>query len=390
MGYGHSGKESGKDTGGDNARGQDGQMWPIVVRQPQDPVEAVMEADAYDASLNVRTMLVRGPLFGVAAQDAGQAPRWRVVIPVAAGFPQEARDSLNSRLWDRARNEARNQEERRALLAAVDRLERERVDELTVLGTRYRVVRAEEYAGEGPDGIEQPRPTDPEPADPDWERATKERRVDADLVLDPEEPITPVQAAERLMLRDLEYTGKRFPQRVRDESRRALRTHPDVLLMPAAFRVVEGRMLENGSAGGWQMGGSLHTTAHDARRALDFSLTWFAPRQRGLIPWQTEAPMADARTVSAEGDEQLVGKLAEYVRAADRLRAERANQVEIGDCVHRICRARRLLRWGPDGPEGPRPTDTESDPHPPSRIHPRMDEDGVIHYDEEGDEGDDD
>ncbi|MFJ3229643.1 DUF5954 family protein [Streptomyces sp. NPDC086787] len=348
---------------------------PIVVRLPQDPVEAVVEADAIDAELDPRKMMVRGPLFGVVAQAAGEAPRWRVVVPVVSGCAQEARDSLNTRLWFRARDTTDDREERRALLAAVARLETEPVNELTVLGTRYRVVRAEEYAGMGRDGIEQPRPTDPEPIVPNWERTGKEPKVDDGLVLDPEAPLTPARAAERLAMRGLAYTGaRRFPEDVRRDSRRALRTHPDVLLMPATFRIVEK------SDSGWTAGSALLASAHDARRALDFGLTWMEPRQLGLIPVAAGNIRVDARSLVAEGTHPATAELAEFVRAADRVRAERCNQIEVAGTVRRICRARRLLRWGHDGPEGPRPSDTDT--HGPERLHPFMDEDGTIHPDE--------
>ncbi|MFI6684249.1 DUF5954 family protein [Streptomyces sp. NPDC050485] len=355
-----------------------GGMRRIVVRYPEDPVEAVMEADALDAAQAIESLLVRGPLFGVAAQDAaGEALGWRVVVAVAAGCPQEARDSLYSLLWFRAKDDAQDRAERRALLAAVARLESERVDELTLLGTRYRIVRGEEYTGMGRGGIDQPRPSDPEPAVANWDRGARGPGIDGGLVLDPDAPVTPAQAAECLALRSLAYTGSRFPENVRDDSERALETHPDVMLLPAAFRVVER------NDPGWKIGSSLHASAHEARKTLDFALTWLEPRERGLIPWDVHGPEVDARTVAAEGTDPAAGELAEYVEAADRLRAERANQVEVQGTVHQICRARRLLRWGPDGPEGPRPSDTNS--HPPERIRPRLDEDGVVHYDHEGD-----
>ncbi|MEV0281179.1 DUF5954 family protein [Streptomyces sp. NPDC050610] len=358
-----------------------GQMRRIVVRYPEGPVESVEEADALDAAVGIDTLLVRGPLFGVAAQDAGEASRWRVVVAVEAGCPQQARDSLHSSLWFRAKDDAQDRTERRALLAAVARLESERVDELTVLGTRYRVVRAEEYTGMGQDGIEQPRPTDPEPAVPNWDRRAKEPRVDDGLVLDPDAPITPTQAAERLALTGLAYSGSRYPENVLGDSQRAVRTHPDVMLLPAVFRVVEG------DGNGWEIGSGLHATAHDVRKTLDFALTWFEPRQRGLIPWDADDKNADARTMAAEGTDPAAAELAEYVKVADRLRTERANQIEFQGTIRRICRARRLLRWGPDGPEGPRPSDINS--HPPEKMHPFLDEDGVIHFDREDDEDDD-
>ncbi len=352
---------------------------PMVVRVPVEPVEAAMEADAVDAVTRAGDVMVRGPLFGVVAQRAEDGPRWRVVVPVTAGCPQQARDGLNSLLWFRAKDQAQDRAERRALLAAVARLETERVDELSVRETRYRVARAEEYAGTGPDGIEQPRPTDPEPLVPEWDLAVKEPEVDDGLVLDPEAPVTPTQALEQLALRGLYYTGKRFPEDVRADARRALDTHPDVLLLPPTFTVVEQR------ASSWRPASGPHATAHAARKSLDFALTWMWPRMRGHIP-DDAGPHTDARALAAGGDGSSTGGapadpqatvLAAYAEAADRLRAAgRVNRLEFQGTVYRIGRTRRLLRWGPDGPEGPRPSDVNT--QDPTRIHLVLDEDGRI------------
>lgn len=288
-----------------------------------------------------------------------------------------ARDGLNSKLWFRAKDEAKDRAERRALLAAVARLESERVDELDVAGTRYRVVRAEEYAGSGADGIEPPRPTDPEPLVPDWVRGARAPEIDDALVLDPDEPVPPTQALEQLALRGLRYTGARFPQGVLADSRRALETHPDILVLPPTFTVVEQTSARN-----WEPVSGPHVTAHEARKSLDFSLTWAWPRMRGLI--STDADMgADARTLTA-GAEAEAGaargargaELAVYSDAADALRAGRVNRLEFQGTVYRIARTRRLLRWGPDGPEGPRPSDVNS--QEPTRIHLALDEDGNV------------
>ncbi|MEU3778201.1 DUF5954 family protein [Streptomyces sp. NPDC032472] len=359
-------------------RGDTGQggSRPMMVRVPVEPVEAAVEADAVDAAARAGDVVVRGPLFGVVAQGVGEGPRWRVVSPVTVGCPQQARDSLNSRLWFRAKDEAQDRAERRELLAAVARLESERVDDLTVAGTRYRIVRAEEYAGTGPGGIEEPRPTDPEPPVPDWSRGAKGPGLDDGLVLDPEAPVTPTQAVEQLALRGLCYTGRRFPEDVLADSVRALETHPDVLLLPPAFTVVEQ------SPRGWKAVSGPHATAHSARMSLDFALTWAWPRMRGLIAGDMDVhadarsrAAADAASPDPEAAE-LAAELAQYAEAADRLRAGRVNRLEFRDTVYRIVRTRRLLRWGPDGPEGPRPSDVNS--QEPTRIHLPLDEDGNI------------
>ncbi|WP_328486001.1 DUF5954 family protein [Streptomyces zaomyceticus] len=351
--------------------------WPVRVRVPVEPVEAAMEADAADAAVRHSALVVRGPLFGVAAQSKDDGPGWRVVVEVTHGCPQQARDGLNSLLWFRAKDDVKSAAERRALLAAVARLENEYVDELTVLDTRYRVVRAEEYAAIDANGdIEAPRPTDPEPLTPDWTPGAGARspRVDADLVLDPGAPVSPLQAAERLSLRSLAYSGTRFPEVVLRDSAQALETHPDVLLMPTAFLIVE----RSGSEP-WSPGSGLQATAHDARRTLAFALTWMEPRQRGLIPYDAERDV-DAHTVVAENTSPAVGELAMFAEAAERLRAGRLNEVEVLGTVSRIARVRRLLRWGPDGPEGPRPSDISN--HAPRVLHPRLDEHGTVHFEQ--------
>ncbi|MEV0415543.1 DUF5954 family protein [Streptomyces sp. NPDC050448] len=340
---------------------------PVVVRVPVEPVEAAVEADAVDAAARAGDVVVRGPLFGVAAQSAGDGPRWRVVIAVTAGCPQQARDSLNSRLWFRAKDDAHDRAERRTLLAAVARLESERVDELTVAGTRYRVVRAEEYAAAGPGGIEEPRPTDPEPPVPDWSRGAKGPEVDDGLVLDPDAPLTPSQALERLALRGLCYTGSRFPDDVRADARQALDSHPEVLLLPPTFTVVEQ------SASSWKPLSGPHPSAHAARKSLDFALTWMWPRMRGHIPDDADLH-TDARTITANGPS--APELAAYAEAADALRAGRVNRLKFQHSVYQIARTRRLLRWNPDGPEGPRPSDTNT--QDPTHIHPTLHEDGHI------------
>ncbi|OKJ48610.1 hypothetical protein AMK27_38210 [Streptomyces sp. CB02009] len=355
--------------------GPDG--WPVVVRVPVEPVEAAIEADARDAAVRNSALAVRGPLFGVATQSRTDGRQWRVVVEVTHGCPQQARDALNSLLWFRAKDEAKSPEERRALLTAVARLETECVDELTVLGTRYRVVRAEEYTAIDAHGdIETPRPTDPEPHTPDWSpgAGAHSPRADAGLVLDPDAPLTPVDAAERLSLRSLVYSGTRFPEHVLHDSVRALESHPDVVLMPAAFLIVERSGDEP-----WTPGSSLHATAHDARRTLAFSLTWMQPRTRGLIPYDAETDV-DAHSVVVENTHQAVAELAVFADAADRLRAGRLNEIEVHGTVSRIGRARRLLRWGLDGPEGPRPSDINT--HAPGALHPPLDEHGTVHFDE--------
>ncbi|WP_420036112.1 DUF5954 family protein [Streptomyces sp. cg28] len=361
----------------------EGEGWvlPVTVAVPAEPLDAVREADAFDSVTRYSRLAVRGPLFGVAAHSGGARDRWRVVREVASAEPQDARDGLNSLLWFKAKDEAKDRAERRALLAAVKRLETEPVDELTVLGVRYRVVRADEYAAMGDGGaIEEPWATDPEPHIRDWAPNARSAPIDDALELDPEAPLTPVMASERLALRTLAYAGQRYPDAVLRDSAQAVQTHPDVLVLPALFRLVQ-----RSGADSWSVSSRLFATPHDVRRILDFSLVWWGPRERGFISHDIARDVreiVDARTLVADGTHPELAELKELAEAADRLRAAHLNQVEVGGQVHRVVRARRLVRWGPDGPEGLRPSDVSE--QGPTVIHPRLDEDGVIHHEEAG------
>ncbi|MFJ7999538.1 DUF5954 family protein [Streptomyces sp. NPDC096310] len=319
-----------------------------------DPAAWVAEADAVDAAQRYPYLAPRGPVFGVAAQDPRTDGRWRLIEEATDATPQQARDALHSSLWFRARDDTDDRAVRRALLAAVAVLEREPVDELEVLGVRYRVVRGDEFARSGKDGLEPPRPTDREPADLSWTGADTTPSPDPGFVLDPGYGDTgPSAAALRLGLREFAYSGARFPDDVRGDSRRAVTTHPEIVMLPVCFGVTEQN--ENG----WRPRGAFMPTPHDARRLLYHGMASTWPRLHQF-------------------DE---GTKAAYARAAERFRAAgRADEARVGDVVFRVCRIERLLRTGPDGPEPPRPSDRDVDG--PSKMHPTMDEDGILHYDD--------
>ncbi|MFF8513618.1 DUF5954 family protein [Streptomyces sp. NPDC015492] len=84
------------------------------------------------------------------------------------------------------------------------------------------------------------------------------------------------------------------------------------------------------------------------------------------------------------GCDQVARKVTLAAHAADgstvALRAGRVDEVEAGGTVYRIARCRSLLRRGSDGPEGPRPSDINT--HAPEAPHPRLDEDGTVHFEE--------
>ncbi|WP_221890667.1 DUF5954 family protein [Streptomyces sp. WAC01280] len=327
--------------------------------QREDPVAWVTEADAVEAVVRYPRLAIRGSLFGVAAREPGGP--WRVVVPLQSGMPQETRDSLQSMFFFRAKDDTDDPEVRRGLLAAVRILEEQPVDELEVLGTTYRIVRADEFARAGDDTLEPPRPTDPEPVLRVWERPRGARRSpDTDVLLDPETVNGPMVEALRIGLREFEYTGKRYPADVRADSRRAVVTHPDIAMLPVTFGIVE----RNGD--GWTPHGSLAPTPHEARRSLYDDLT-------GL--WAMVYEWSDEKR-------EQYRQVGEQYRAAGR-----ADEVRVDEREFRICRVERMVRFGPDGPEGPRPSDVDA--YGPTKMHPRMDEDGTLHYDE-SDRGDED
>lgn len=92
-------------------------------------------------------------------------------------------------------------------------------------------------------------------------------------------------------------------------------------------------------------------------------------------PTRTPTPAAGRRPAGQPAPE-LSAAAAEYAEAADALRAGRVNRLEFQGSAYLIARTRRLLRWGPAGPEGPRPSDVNT--QEPTRIHLSLDEDGQV------------
>ncbi|MFG2551374.1 DUF5954 family protein [Streptomyces sp. NPDC048581] len=321
-----------------------------------DPAAWVREADAVDASLLYPGFALRGPVFGVAVQEPAVGPEWRVLKPVVNGMPQMCRDSLNTYLWFRAKDDTDDPAVRRELLAAVHVLEREPVNEVEACGVRYRIVRGDEISRcDGNDRLEPPRPTDPEPAERTWERrAAHTPSPDLDLVLDPDpKDDGPMAGAVRAGLRGFAYRGVRFPADVRRESEEALRSHPQVVLLPVCFSVVERERT------GWEPALALQATAHDARRVLYDAMGEMWPL---LYRFDDD-------------------KKAVYEKAAEEFRAlERADEARVAGRRFQVCRVERVLRMGPDGPETPRPSDV--DEYGPMKIHPTLLDDGTVIHDD--------
>ncbi|MBJ3810772.1 DUF5954 family protein [Streptomyces flavofungini] len=318
-----------------------------------DPAAWVSEADAVDASYLYPQLAVRGPVFGLAARATGAEEPWRLLGDVTDGTPQQARDGLNSLLWFKAKDGTDDPEQRRALLAAVARLERETVNEVTVLGTRYRIIRGDEFARAGADGLEPPRPTDPEPGDVSWADRPSPPSQDIGFTLGPNSAEGLMAGALRIALRGFTYSGGHLPPPLRKDSELAARDYPEVVLLPVSFGVAERRGER------WRPRGALMPTPHDARRLLVHGMTEL---------WPLLYDFDDAERTA-------------FRRAAEDFKAAgRANQVVVRDRCFRICRVERMVRIGTDGPESARPSDMETTE--PMKLHPTMDADGVIHYDE--------
>jgi hypothetical protein len=322
----------------------------IRIQQQDDPVAEVTEVDAFASQVAYPKIVVRGPLFGVAEQRRGERPRWRLLADMdSSGCPQVARDTLNSYLWFKAKDETEDPHERRELLDAVARLEKERVDELKVAGARYRIVRADEFVRIGDGRPEPPRPTDVDSGG--WDRSVRSESRTKGFVLDHASAVGLSEGLDRATLVNFAYTSERYPADVRADSRRALRTHPGVVLLPVAFRVTER------SEDGWSMVSAPLPTPQDARRSLVNYLQEFMPMLEDI-----------------EEKEAAV-----YARAAERFKQRtRPDELVVRGRRFHIARVERMVRIGPDGPETPRPSDLNS--QEPMQIHPTMDEWGNIMY----------
>ncbi|MGP4113243.1 DUF5954 family protein [Streptomyces sp. 4N509B] len=318
----------------------------IRVTRRDDPVSEVIEQDTIRSARRYPNVVIRGPVFGFAQQTPSDGDRWRLLSDVADGFPQHSRDALNSHLWFRAKNETRPGDPlREELLAAVARLESEPVNELGVGDTRYRVVRGDEFARVGSDGIEGPRPTDPdEPGRDMGDRSTTAACRTTGFVVDHARATGIMESIQRMELLPLRYQAERIPKDVRDDSLRALATHPGVVLLPAAFTFAERKQTS------WEPMAGLHPTPQDARATLFNYLAEFLPKLEHDIP-ATDAEL--------------------YARAAEEYRAgPPRNELLVLGRRFQIIRVERLIRIGPDGPEPPRPSDT--DPYGPMRLHPPL------------------
>ncbi|MFY1670403.1 DUF5954 family protein [Plantactinospora sp. WMMB334] len=149
----------------------------IKIEQRDDPVSAVSEDDARRRSVAYPTLMWGAPIFGSAEEVDG---RWRI-LRLNADAPQHARDSLAShfrKLFSDTPDTAEHTAERTEYETVYELLDWEPVDELTVYGRRYRIIRAQPFIRMGPDGPEPPRPTDPDPYPPGQAERDTTTKVD--------------------------------------------------------------------------------------------------------------------------------------------------------------------------------------------------------------------
>jgi hypothetical protein len=314
-------------------------VWMTV---PEAPVAALADTEAWLArGAYPQLRFAGGPAFGVAHER--EEGGWELHPYFGALAPQDARDSMGAHFRRRSAEAGRAGDRRaaRKWLGAAGRMDREAVDEVSVLGTRFRVVRAEKFLRTGPLGPEPPRPTDPDPGEIGW--GYKAPDPAAGFVIDPVIATGMSEGILKLELLEAIRPPGTVPEDVREDSARAAHSHPGGVLLPAAF------MLGELSRGQWvPVHPGTSPTPQDAR-------DWLVEHLRVTIPWKLRLGPAER---------------AVYAQAADRLDEERCDELTAAGRRFRIVRVERLVRVGPDGPEGPRPSDP--DPQPPVLAQPRQ------------------
>ncbi|WP_324607828.1 DUF5954 family protein [Streptomyces sp. NRRL F-5123] len=319
---------------------------------PEGPIAALADEEAWYARERYPDLLGAGMAEYFWAREL-ESGGWEL-CEYGGSWPQQARDSLGShfRLNAQGAGKEGDANAQRRWNAAALRMDREVVDEVSVLGERFRIVRAAHFIRSGPAGPEPPRPTDPDPAEVgDGHRVPSRTKG---FVVD---PLTGTGMSDGILKLDLLPMApvlKDAPDEMNDEARAAIHRYPGGVLLPAAF-VISARV--NGRWG-FHQPGSIYSTPQGARDSLAFWL-------RVMGPFRQRMP-----------EEQK----AEYAAAADRLDEKRSNVVTIDGHRFRITRVERLVRIGPDGPELPRPSDY--DPEVPVEVQTRqLREDGVVDAD---------
>ncbi|MDI5961995.1 DUF5954 family protein [Streptantibioticus silvisoli] len=310
----------------------------IRMSPPIEPVQALADVTAWQARDRYPDVrFAGGPVFGVARER--ESGGWELYPHFTGMAPQDARDAMGAHFRRMAQDaeQAGDAAGRAQCLRAAETMDWEPVDDITVAGTRYRVVRAERFLRTGPVGPEPPRPTDPDTG----EVGMTYREVDpaGGFVIDPGTVTGLSDGILTMELLGAVFPRGTVPEDVHRDAKHAAATHPGGVLMPASFMTVErvgGRWLPNDSG--------TSCTPQSARDGL-------ASHLRVMAPWRLR--LDDAGRVA-------------YNEAADRLDAEPGNQLSVDGRHFRIVRVERLIRIGPDGPETSRPSD--ADPTPPVMV----------------------
>lgn len=309
----------------------------VRITLPATPVAELADGEAWQARAAYPNAAFVSTVFGVAQER--EEGGWLLHPYFGALAPQDARDTMGGHFRKLAQNASQDgdQAAHDECLRAGVRMDWEPIDEATVLGTRYRVVRADQFVRSGPAGPEPPRPTDADPGEPDKARAVPDPA--AGFVIDPVTPVSFAAGMLRVDLLGLMPGEGMVPREVHNDAVNAAQTHPGGVLLPAAFMVAEQ------GEGRW--GATLPDTSPTPQGARDALASYL----RVIVPWQM--------SLNAK-------QRAAYAAAADRLSDERADELSVAGRTFRIVRVERLVRIGPDGPEGPRPSDP--DPQPPVMV----------------------
>ncbi|MEU7166354.1 DUF5954 family protein [Streptomyces morookaense] len=305
---------------------------------PQEgPIAAFVEQEAWQARKLYPDLMGVGVAEFFSAREC-EAGGWELSA-YGCDTPQQARDTLGSQFRMRAKEagDAGDGKAAKTWMDAALRMDREVVDEVRVLGHRFRIVRASHFIRMGSSGPEPPRPSDPDPGEV-GEAYRLPSRTEGFVV----DPAAGTGLSDGILKLDLvQFVAARgVPPEVAEDARRAAGRYPGGVLLPAAFMIserVEGRWRAHRP-------GAISSTPQGARDVL---ATWL----RVMAPFTMELDEAE-RAVHAQ--------------AADRLDDTRGNVVNVAGTRFRVTRVERLVRVGPDGPEGPRPSDF--DPEPPVEV----------------------
>jgi Family of unknown function (DUF5954) len=306
----------------------------IRVNAPQDAAGAAADDQEARAQQEHPGLSFAGPVFGVVRER--EEGGWEVVTSLSGLAPQDARDSMGSVFRQRARQarEAGDAATHGECMRAAERMDWEAIDEVTVLGTRYRVVRADRFILTGPDGPQPPCPADETLAGPDQASDGGDPMVR--VVIDPVTGTGLAQAVLTVELLASIYPAAKVPAEVHDDAVRAQQSHPGGVLLPAAFTVAE------------RVGGHWRPVDYGTSATPYAARDYLVGYLRVTVPWELDLDPADRD---------------EYAAAAQRLEDQQPNDLRVAGRHFRVVRVERLVRFGPDGPEGPRPSDP--DPQPP-------------------------